>query len=58
MRIEQKWCGIATSSLHHPSGEILPKYKELHNELGENPFFLYNYAAELNYASQYSTLVA
>jgi O-antigen polymerase len=42
------WKKIATESLRGKTKEMLPQYEKLYPVLKINPYFLYNYAAELN----------
>lgn len=52
---ELAWKVIAMSSLNGKTEVMLPEYKKLHNtHLKKNPFFLYNYGAELNVAGKYN----
>jgi O-antigen ligase len=54
MQTEIKWKIIAENSLYGKTQEMLPKYKLLYSTpLKQNPFFLYNYGAELNIAEKY-----
>lgn len=50
---EIKWKEIAMNSLHGQTKAMLPEYKKLYPALNHNPFFLYNYGAELNIAGKY-----
>ncbi|MCE5227866.1 MAG: O-antigen ligase family protein [Porphyromonadaceae bacterium] len=52
---EKKWKTIAISSLRGNTGKMLPEYRKLYltSFLKRNPFFLYNYGAELNVAGKY-----
>jgi O-antigen polymerase len=53
IQAEIKWKTIAVNSLSGNTEEMLPEYEKLHSTaLKGNPFFLYNYGAELNFASQ------
>lgn len=54
MRIEMCWREVATCSLGGMTDEMLPAYHKLYGELGKNPYFLYNYAAELNVSGHYA----
>ena len=47
------WRKVATCSLGGMTDEMLPAYHKLYGELGKNPYFLYNYAAELNVSGHY-----
>jgi O-antigen polymerase len=54
IRAEIKWKTIAVNSLHGKTEEMLPEYEKLHStSLKQNPFFLYNYGAELNFAGKF-----
>ena len=53
MRTEMRWCEVATCSLGGMTDEMLSAYNKLNGELGRNPYFLYNYAAELNVSGHY-----
>lgn len=54
LQAEMKWKTIAVSSLAGNTEEMLPKYEKLYlTSFKQNPFFLYNYGAELNVASQF-----
>ena len=50
---ETVWKHIATESLKGKTEAMLPRYAKLYPVLKGNPFFLYNYAAELNEAGQH-----
>lgn len=47
------WHKVAQHSLEGETEKMLPFYKKLTKTLFTDPLFLYNYAAELNYAHQY-----
>ncbi len=51
---ETVWKHIATESLKGKTEVMLPRYAKLYPVLKGNPFFLYNYAAELNEAGRHS----
>lgn len=53
IKAELKWKEIAIKSLNGETVEMLPEYKKLYPTLKSNPFFLYNYGAELNVAGKY-----
>lgn len=54
MQIEKKWKAIAISSFKGNTKEILLEYESLYaSSLRKNPYFLYNYGAELNVIGQY-----
>ena len=50
---ELKWRKIARLSLKGQTEQMLPEYQLLHNKMSNNDLFLYNYAAELNFAGHY-----
>jgi O-antigen ligase len=51
---EIKWKTIAMSSLRGHTEDILPEYERLYStSMKKNPFFLYNYSAELNSAGRF-----
>ncbi len=51
---EIKWKTIAVSSLRGKTEKMLPEYEKLYStSLKHNPFFLYNYGAELNVAGKF-----
>jgi O-antigen polymerase len=54
INLELAWKESAMNSLNGKTEAMLPEYKKLHNtHLKRNPFFLYNYGAELNFAGKY-----
>ena len=54
MSAEIKWKTIALNSLGGNTEEMLPEYKKLYSTvLRRNPFFLYNFGAELNIAGRF-----
>lgn len=53
IKAELKWKEIAEKSQVGETLIMLPEYKKLYSILSSNPFFLYNYAAELNIAEDY-----
>lgn len=53
MRMEMRWAETANRSLCGMTEKMLPMYGRLYGHLGDDPFFLYNYAAELNVAGRY-----
>lgn len=56
---EMKWKTIAMSSLRGNTEEMLPEYRKLYlSGLKRNPFFLYNYGAELNVAGKFDESIA
>ncbi len=48
-----RWAEISRRSLDGQTERMLPLYKEMLTHMKNNPMFLYNYAAELNYAGKY-----
>lgn len=59
IRAEMKWKSIAVSSLKGNTEEMLPEYERLYcNSLMRNPFFLYNYGAELNVAGRFDESIS
>ncbi len=59
MRAEIKWKEIAINSLRGRTEEMLPEYEKLYStSLKQNPFFLYNYGAELNVAGKFDKSLA
>lgn len=50
---EYRWSKAARYALRGHSREMMPQYAELYKHYHRNPSFLYNYAAEQFYASQY-----
>lgn len=53
LRAELKWGEVANLLLINNNPKVLSVYEELMNVLGNEPYFLYNYAAELYYAEEY-----
>lgn len=54
MYAEMKWKTIAVSSLQGNTNEMLPEYERLYTKhLSQNPYFLYNYGAELNVSGNF-----
>ncbi len=54
IRAEIKWKTIAMSSLNGNTKKMLSEYEKLYlTPIKRNPFFLYNYGAELNVAGQF-----
>lgn len=54
MSAEIKWKTIAVNSLRGDTEEMLQEYKKLYSTvLKRNPFFLYNFGAELNVAGRF-----
>jgi len=52
---EKRWKTIAMNSLRGNTEKMLPEYRKLHLAfLKRNPFFLYNYGAELNIAGRHA----
>ena len=54
MSAEMEWCHIAHQSLWGKTKQMLSQYNHLHKSLTNNELFLYNYAAELNVATDYA----
>jgi hypothetical protein len=54
MQFEYKWKEIAKLSFSGKTKAVIPSYEELHSHWNGNPFFLYNYGAELNHIKEYS----
>lgn len=55
---EMKWKTIAMSSLRGNIEEMLPEYEKLYStSLRQNPFFLYNFGAELNVIGKFDKSV-
>ena len=50
---EWEWYDVATRSLSGQTRYVMPRYEELYKRLKHSPYFLYNYAAELNYIGEY-----
>lgn len=59
MIANKNWKRISDRALAGYSEQMLPYFQYLHDNtcLRENPYFLYNYAAELNYSGKYSESV-
>ena len=56
---EMKWKTIAMSSLKGNTEKMLPEYRKLYlSGLKRNPFFLYNYGAELNVSGKFDESIA
>lgn len=53
MYYEMKWTEIAKRSLHGRAERMMPYYEDVQRVIGNNPLFLYNYAAELNAVQRY-----
>lgn len=54
IQAEIKWKTIAINSLRGNTEKMLPEYEKLYSTtLKQNPFFLYNYGAELNFAGHF-----
>lgn len=51
--VEREWKRVSDISLMEQTKKVLPLYEELMTILGDNPFFLYNYAAELYVFGKY-----
>ncbi|WP_186754189.1 O-antigen ligase family protein [Echinicola salinicaeni] len=52
-KAEIQWKEIAVSSLQGKTEEMMMEYRKLYPKLKNNPYFLYNYAAELNVLHRY-----
>ena len=52
-RFEYQWKNMAAKSLAGSSREMRPGYEKSYARWNGNPFFLYNYGAELNYIGEY-----
>ncbi len=50
---ELEWKHVANESLMGNTQKVLPRYKKLLKPMGDNPYFLYNYAAELYFIGEY-----
>lgn len=50
---EYDWGKIAHLSLSGKTKMVIEDYKDLYDRWNGNPYFLYNYGAELNYIGQY-----
>ena len=54
IQAEIKWKTTAVNSLRGNTEEMLPEYEKLYlTSLKQNPYFLYNYGAELNYIEKF-----
>ena len=53
MKNEMLWCRIANKSLLGQTEKMMPHYEKLYKSLKNNYLFMYNYAAELNFAKKY-----
>lgn len=53
IKVELEWGKVAYMSLCGQTNEMLPRYHNLLNILRKNPYFLYNYSAELCVAKRY-----
>ncbi|PCH70294.1 MAG: hypothetical protein COC06_05250 [Bacteroidales bacterium] len=54
IKLEIRWKTIALNSLKGNTEKMLPEYEKLYSaSLNRNPFFLYNYGAELNVANRF-----
>jgi len=54
IQAEMKWKTIAVNSLRGNTEGMLPEYEKLYStSLKQNPYFLYNYGAELNFAGRF-----
>jgi len=50
---ELRWKAVTDMALQGKGEQVFPLYERLKKRLGKNPFFLYNYAAELYVAGHY-----
>lgn len=50
---DRKWSRAAQLALHGQSARAMPVYSDLYRHYARNPYFLYNYAAELFYAGHF-----
>ncbi len=55
---EIKWKETAMNSLSGKTKAMLPEYEKLYPVLKNNPFFLYNYGAELNVAGEFDKSIS
>lgn len=54
IRAEIEWKTVAVNSLKGNTEEMLPEYEKLYStSLKQNPYFLYNYGAELNFVEKF-----
>lgn len=53
MYYEMKWTEISNRAIKGRAGRMMPFYENVNYVLGNNPLFLYNYAAELNTVQRY-----
>ncbi|GAB6013173.1 O-antigen ligase family protein [Viscerimonas tarda] len=58
MLLQKDWNQTAKSSLRQQTPETFAQYEQLYFRLCNHRLFLYNYAAELNYAEQYGKSLA
>lgn len=55
IRVEIEWREVVNKSLKGQTIEMLPRYQQLMTQLGDVPYFLYNYAVELYIAGYYNS---
>lgn len=53
MYYENRWCRVVDSFMLGKTKVLLPEYERIASYLKRNAYFLYNYAAELNYLELY-----
>jgi O-antigen polymerase len=51
--LNMRWAEMSRRSIAGQTKRMLPHYKEMLPQMSDNPMFLYNYAAELNYVGSY-----
>lgn len=51
--MNMRWAEMSKRSMAGQTERMLPHYREMMPVMRHNPLFLYNYAAELNYAERY-----
>ncbi len=55
IKAELRWGEVARAALMGSDPQVFDRYEKLMQTLGEEPYFLYNYAAELYLAGEYET---
>ena len=55
IKAELQWGEVARAALMGSDPQVFDRYEKLMQTLGEEPYFLYNYAAELYLAGEYET---
>ena len=58
MYLDMKWAEMSKRTLAGQIERMLPHYRQMKPLMKHNPLFLYNYAAELNYAGRYEESLA